>query len=165
MGQLLPLKPLALGKFGAFVHKSAHTLTQNDATDIYTVSGGLVAVTSLTGVVTTAIPGTASLTIKLQHTPSGGSAGDLTAATGITSDAVGTLYGWTFGIAAELLSQQSGAGTEAPSPTFVKTLDVPVILPAGALSVLCSDHDPGSGAIRWVLTYLPVEDGAVVTAA
>jgi hypothetical protein len=140
-------------------------MVQNTAVDLFNVTGGLVAVTSLTGVVTTAVANTASLTIKLQHTPTGGSAGDLTAATGVTNDPVATLYGWTFPIAAELISQQSAAGTEAPSPTFTAVLDTPVILPAGLIEMVVSDHDPGTGAVAWRLTYVPVDDGAAVAAA
>ncbi|MEV0618547.1 hypothetical protein AB0I81_34830 [Nonomuraea sp. NPDC050404] len=157
---------------GVKVSKSSG-LTQNAGTNLFTVAGGLVAVTALVGRVTTAIPNTASLTMKLQHTPSGGAAADLSGATGITNDAVGTLYSLTSAVATDLLSIQSVsaiggtpvAASEAPSVTFVHTLWRPVILPAGTLSALCSNHTPGSGVISWGLTYVPFDDGASVSAA
>lgn len=160
---------------GIKVSKSAG-LTQNAGTNLFTVSGGLVAVTALVGRVTTAVAGTASLTMKLQHTPSGGSAGDLCAATGITSDAAGTLYSLVSGVATDLLSVQSVStlaesdgsqvpASEVPTVTFAQLLRQPIVLPAGTVSALCSNHSPGSAAIAWSLVYVPFDDGASVAAA
>ncbi|GIH23009.1 hypothetical protein Aph01nite_13190 [Acrocarpospora phusangensis] len=139
--------------------------TQNAGTDLFAVTGGRVILTSLVGQVSTVIPNTASLTIKLQHTPSGGSAGDLSAATVITADAVGTFYSLTTGIAADLLSEQSPAGSEAPTVTFAPLLHVPLILPVGVLRVLCSDHAPGAGAVQWTATWFGYDGASKLAAA
>lgn len=150
---------------GVRVTKPATTLVQNTATDLFNVTGGLVAVTSLVGVVTTAVANTASLTAKLQFTPTGGAAADLAAATGITNDPVGTFYSWTFADGDELISQLTPGGTEAPNVTYAPILDTPALLPAGSLEVVVSDHDPGTGAVKWYLTYIPYDNGAAVEAA
>lgn len=162
------LRAIALG---VRVEKTA-TLVQNSGVNLFTVSGGLVAVTALVGTVTTAIANTASLTIKLQHTPTSGSAGDLCGATEITNDSVGTIYSLTSAVATDLLSIQSvtdittpTAAAETPTVTYAHLLWRPIVLPAGTLSVLTSNHDPGPGAIRWRLTYVPLDDGAAVEAA
>jgi hypothetical protein len=124
-------------------------------------------------VVTTAVANTGSLTTKLQHTPSGGSAGDLCGATGITNDPVGTLYSLTSAVSTDLLSIQdvsviqstAAAAANVPTPTFVHMLWRPVVLPSGAVTALTSNHDPGTGACRWIMTYVPLDVGAKVVAA
>lgn len=157
---------------GTTVRKTG-TLVINAGTNLFTIAGGLVAVTSLVGVVSTIIANTASLTMKLQHTPSGGSAGDLSGATGITNDAVGTFYGLTSGVATDLLSIQSVsaiggtpvAASEAPGLTYVPMMWRPIILGSGVIRMLASNHDPGSGAVAWRLSYIPIDNGASVVAA
>jgi len=161
---------------GVRVARGATGLTQNAATNLFSVTGGKVVLTSLIGVVSTAIPDTASLAIKLQHTPSGGSAGDLCGATVIQNDSVGTIYSLVSGVATDLLSIQSVstlkeadgtqvAASEVPTVTFAQLLRNPIVVPAGTISALCSNHSPGSGAIVWSLTYIPYDAGAAVKAA
>lgn len=161
---------------GVRVARGATGLVQNDAVDLFTVSGGKVVLTSLIGVVSTAIANTASLTMKLQHTPSGGSAGDLCGATVIQNDSVGTIYSLVSGVATDLLSIQSVstlkeadgtqvAASEVPTVTFAQILRNPIVLPAGTIQVLCSNHDPGTGAVAWTATYIPYDNGAAVKAA
>jgi len=148
------------------------TLVINAGTNLFTVAGGLVVVTSLVGVVSTIVANTASLTMKLQHTPTSGSAGDLSGATVITNDAVGTIYSLTSGVATDLLSVQSVssiggtpvAASEAPSVTYAPLLFRPIVLPSGVLRMLSSNHDPGTGAVAWRLTYVPLDTGASVVA-
>lgn len=150
---------------GVVVRRPATTLVQNVSTTLFTVSSGLVAVTSLFGIVTTAVANTASLTAKLVTTPSGGSVADLTAATGITDDAVGTLYGWSYPDGDELLSQLTESGTEVPSVNFVPLLNPAAIVRPGTIGVTVSNHDPGTGAVKWYCTYVPIDVGARVTVA
>jgi len=149
------------------------TLVQNTGTSLFTVAAGKVALTGVIGEVTTAVANTASLTAKLQFTPSGGSAADLCAATGITADVAGTLYSLTSGVVTDLLSIQSVSvlgvtpvlAAEVPSVTFAHLLWRPIVVRAGALSILVSNHDPGTGAVKWLLTYIPLDDGASVAAS
>lgn len=164
MSTLIQGNELRTVLFGRKVDKAATALVQNSDNDLFTISTGRIVLTSLVGEVTTAI-GANAITIKVRHTPSGGSAGDLSAATTVTSDAAGTLYTLTTGIAADLLSEQSPAGSEVPSVTYAPLLNNPLILPAGTIDVLASNADPDGGAVKWSITYVPYDDGAAVVAA
>ena len=173
MGQVYSNDGLRQIVLGARAQKANAALVQNTATNLFTVSGGLVAVTAVVGVVSSAIANTASLSVKLQHTPTGGSAGDLSGATVITADAVGTFYSLTSGVPTDLLSVASVsaiggtpvAASEVPSVTFVGVLWRPIILPAGTLSMLCSNHSPGTGKIDWTMTWAPFSGAGNVAAA
>jgi hypothetical protein len=159
--------------FGLRVQRGPTTLVQNTGTDLFTVTGGKVVITGIIGEVTTLIANTASLAIRLQHTPSGGSAADLSGATVVTADAVGTLYSLTSGVATDLLSVQSVsaiggtpvAASEIPNVTFTHLLWRSIVVRAGTVRVLVSNHDPGSGAVKWTMLYAPLDDGAVAAAA
>lgn len=159
--------------FGLRAQKGPTTLVQNTGTALFTVTGGKIAVTGVIGEVTTAVANTASLAARLQYTPSGGAAADLCGATVITADAVGTLYSLTSGVATDLLSIQNVSviggvpvgASDVPSVTYVQMLWRPIVVRAGSLSVLVSNHDPGTGAIKWTMLYIPIDDGAVVAAA
>jgi hypothetical protein len=150
---------------GVRVERPATTLVQDTGTDLFDVTGGKVVLTSLIGVVSTAVANTASLTITLQHTPTGGSAAALAAATVVTNDGLGTFYSLTMGAAAELISQETEAGTEAPNVTYAQICRQPIVLPAGTVRVLVSDHDPGTGAVQWTATYIPYDDGSAISVA
>lgn len=158
---------------GVRVEKAEMSAPQSTSTDVFTVSGGRVVLTSLTGVVTTAV-GSTTVNYNLTHTPTGGSAGDLVAATACTSDAVGTLYSVVSGLATDKLSIQSvstlkeadGAAVlaaEAPGVTFAQLLRQPLLLPAGAIKWKTSAST--TGAVTWTATYIPLDDGAAMAAA
>lgn len=160
------LQGAALEKLvGIHVAKSAAALVQNDAVALYTVAGGRVLVTAFLGEVTTVI-GANAITVKYQYTKTGGSAADLSAATTITSDAVGTLYGIT-GVAADVISAQKVGGTEVPNVTFLNLFPSSkgIILPAGSLTILASNADPDGGALKHDLWYIPLDYGASIVAA
>jgi hypothetical protein len=150
---------------GVVVPRASAVLVTNATTSLFTITGGLVAITALFGQVTVAIPNTASLTAKLVFTPSGGSVADLTAATGITDDALGTLYGWSYPDGDELMSQLTEGGTEAPSVNFAPLLNPRAILPSGAIAVTVSNHTSSPGAVKWYCAYVPIDNGARVAAA
>lgn len=158
---------------GIRAQRGATAFVQNAAVNLFTITGGKAAITGIIGEVTTALANTASMTAKLQYTPSGGSAADLTGATGITADAIGTLYSMTSGVATDLLNVQSVssiggtpvAASEVPNVTFAHLLWRPIVVRAGTLSVLLSNHDPGTGAAKWTLLYVPIDDGITVAAA
>jgi hypothetical protein len=148
---------------GILVQRAATTLVQNTQTSLFTITGGDVYVNLLYGKVTTAPAATGSLTAKLVFTPTGGAAADIAAATVITSDAIGTFYSIT-GVATDLLSAQQVTGTEIPTVTFTKAFPsgTGIVLPAGILAVTVSNHDPGTGAVKWNLCYTPIDAAASV---
>jgi hypothetical protein len=136
---------------GSRVEKATGTLAAATSA-LFTVSGGKVLVTSIVGEVTTAI--TVANSYKLQHNPTTGTTKDLCAATdiGTTDTPAGNLLGFQ-GLTGDSILTGPGA---AP------TIKQPLVLTAGSIEQVSAGTD---GAITWVLTYVPLDDGASVTAA
>lgn len=147
---------------GVRVQKATVSAPQSTSAAIFNVTGGKVAITSIVGEVTTVIGGT-TVSYNVTYTKSGGSAVDLCAATVCTSDAVGTLYSVSTGVATDLLSAQTITGTEAPNVTFAQLLRQPIIVDAGSVNWKTSAST--TGAVTWNLTYIPYDNGAAVAAA
>lgn len=148
------LRKLVLGTQVA--NTAGKTVPQNATSTIFTVAGGRVAITSLVGKVTTVIGGTTP-SAKLVATPTVGSANDLCTATAITGDEVGTQYSIPGPTGSALGVSGTGSGG-------VTGQTAPVIVAAGTIGVNVSAAD-ATGAIQWALTYVPIDDGASVTAA
>jgi hypothetical protein len=147
-------RSLLLGSYVA--NASGKTIPQNTTSTIFTVSGGRVAITSLTGKVTTVVGGTTPA-LKVVATPTVGSANDLCTTGTITGDEVGTLYSLPGSTGSALNISGSGSGG-------VTGVTAPVIVAAGTIGANCSAAD-ATGAIQWTLTYVPLDNGASVTAA
>lgn len=137
--------------FGVRVQKATGTLTAATV-GLFTVAGGKVLITSIVGEVTTAI--TVANSYKLQHNPTVGTTKDLCAATdiGTTDTPAGSLLGFQ-GLTGDSILQGPGA---------VPTIKQPIVLTAGSIEHVSAGTD---GAITWVLTYVPLDDGATVAAA
>lgn len=123
---------------------------------IFTISGGRVLVKLLVGEVTTVLDGTV-YTLKVSHTPTVGSATDLSAALTMTSFLAGghVTLGATVGAA---LSNDNAAGLiglVAPSPALV--------LAAGVVTLTGSATQ--TGAMKWSLHYVPLDAAASVVSA
>jgi hypothetical protein len=143
------LRTLLLGNRVAATSYSIATETKS----LFTVSGGTVLVTSLVGLVTTAM--TVANTIKLQANPTTGVTGDLCAATDL---------GTTDTLAGNLISFQGLKGDSAITNVgAIQTLKAPIAVAAGAIEQVTTGTSP-DGAITWVLTYIPWDDGAAVAA-
>jgi hypothetical protein len=139
------------GIYGTLVSKSTGTLAATTI-PLFTVAGGLVAVTSIVGRVTTAI--TVANSYKLQANPTTGTTKDLVAATdiGTTDTPAGSLLGFD-GVAASSIQQGPGA---------VPMLLRPVAVDIGQIESVSAGTD---GVIVWFVTYVPLEDGATLVAA
>jgi hypothetical protein len=137
--------------FGLRVEKSTGTLAATTI-PLFTVAGGKVIVTSIVGEVTTAI--TVANSYKLQHNPTTGTTKDLVAATdiGTTDTPAGNLLGFQ-GLTGDSILTGPGA---------VPTLKQPVVLTAGVIESVSAGTD---GVILWVVTYVPLDDGASIAAA
>ncbi len=137
--------------FGTRVEKSTGTLAATTI-GLFTIAGGKVAVTSIVGEVTTAI--TVANSYKLQHNPTTGTTSDIVAATdiGTTDTPAGNLLGFT------------GVKTDSiiTGPGRASTLTSPLILTAGSIESVSAGTD---GVILWVVTYVPLDDGATLVAA
>lgn len=137
--------------YGTRVEKATGTLASETKT-LFTIAGGKVLVTSIVGEVTTAI--TVANSYKLQANPTTGTTADIVAATdiGTTDTPAGNLLGFT------------GVKTDSiiSGPGRCQTLTSPMVLNTGTIEHVSAGTD---GAITWVLTYVPLDDGATVVAA
>lgn len=152
--------------FGPRVTRNAATLPQTATQDIFTVSGGAVLVTSLLGQVTTVIAASDPV-LSIGTKPTTGSAKTSGIATTevLTSKEVGTWIGpsdssvvsgtpdvYTLG----KLMVGSGAGDIIP-------VSKPFVVAAGTITITTTASK--TGALKWYLTYVPLDDGASVAAA
>ncbi|MFJ3923018.1 hypothetical protein [Streptomyces sp. NPDC090022] len=140
--------------YGTKVDKATAALPASTTGSLFTVTGGRVLVTSIVGRVTTSIQAQANA-IKLVATPSGsGAVNDLSGTVESNGLAAGGLLSIT-GLAGDAMVKSTGGG--------VSTLRNPVIVAAGAIGLNTAATNTGS--VEWSLTYVPLDDGATVTAA
>ena len=150
---------------GILVNKgTAYTDPQNVWTTIFTIANGLVLVTNLVGVRTVVQAGGASF-IQLRH--SVGTTALCAATTLITADAVATIYTITGNPSDGVISGASGApiqGGMHGSPAGLSSEMFGVIMMAGNIQYTCTAA-AGTGSTRFILTYIPLDPAAIVTAA
>lgn len=159
MSVLNPNKAFAQGILGVAVKKATAALPADaSSATLFTITGGRVVITSFLGKVTTALQAQANA-VKLVYNPTAaGTSFDLCGATETNGDAVGQTY--TFLGNVESVGSLLVAGAVGQSnPVF----DKPLCLDNGTIEVNCADG--GTGSVEWALTYVPLDDGAVVTAA
>ena len=137
---------------GIRVDRAIDTLPQTAAEDLFTVIGGRILMTCIVGEVTTVLGAVGNLT--LEHNPT--AAGTTTAIS--TAAAGGALE------AGSLISIE---GTAATATTLavggaVAIQSKPLAVTPGTIAVRTSASDTGS--VKWSLWYIPIDDGAYVTA-
>lgn len=144
---------LKFAKPGLRVARPAAALPQTAQSALFTVSNGFIMLTSIFGVVTTVIQ-TQACNTKLVSNPTASSTDvDLCAVLNISADAVGDIYT----ITGTLSDAMVGAGCTAAA------MAKPIIIAPGTIEL--STAASNTGAIRWVLHYLPLEAGATVAVA
>lgn len=146
-------KAATLVQFGVRVDKTATTNPQTAAVDLFTISGGRVAMTAIVGEVTT-IMGAVGNNTQLRSNPTTGTTSPICAVLDTANDEVGTLYGITGLVSDALVGDDAGG---------VAMQTRPVVLPIGSLELHCAANN--TGATKWTLFYVPIDDGATVTAA
>lgn len=146
MSVLNPNKAFAQGILGNVVTKSTGTLAATTV-PLFTIAGGLVAVTSLIGRVTTAI--TVANSYKLQHNPTAGTTKDLCTAADL---------GTTDTVVGEILVAKIGTAIAIGAAA----VGLPEILETGQIESVSAGTD---GVIKWYVTWVPVDDGATLVAA
>lgn len=147
---------------GILVNKASAILPATGLQTLFTVSGGRVLVKLLIGEVTVVFDGTAN-SLNVVHDPDVGAVGDLNAATVCTSDIAGTLYS-VVGIQAALMGTQKEGGTEVPTHVLATAPFAGFVLPAGVTKLQTTATDT-TGATKWSMCYVPIDNGATVTAA
>jgi hypothetical protein len=138
-------------QFGYVASKSTGTLAATTIS-LFTVATGKVIITSIHGETTTSI--TVANSYKLQHNPTTGVTGDLCAATDI---------GTTDTLAGSILSFQGLKGDSIVQGIGVTPmLKQPLVLTPGVIESVSAGTD---GVILWVVTWVPLDNGATLVAA
>lgn len=139
--------------FGEKVDRATAALPQTTQSALFTVAGGRVLMTGIVGEVTTVIQTQANNT-KLTANPTTGTDVDICAVLNISAKEVGTLFGVTGLFSDALVGANAGASVFPGNP---------VVLPIGTLDLNCAASNTGS--VKWSLFYIPLDNGATVTAA
>ena len=138
---------------GMRVDRATATLPQSTAGALFNVVGGTVAITAIVGEVTTVIQTQANNT-KLTANPTTGTSVDLCTVLDITAKEVGALFSVSTFVTGALVGGTAGA---ALMP------DAPVVVNIGTIDLDCAASN--TGAIKWSIFYVPLEDGAYIEAA
>lgn len=136
------------------VSKALAAANLTGTTARFTVTG-VVAIKHLGMQVTTAIPAGTN-TLKIQHTPTGGSATDLCAATDTASAAAQQLF-LVDGVKATNLVKTTDVGIGVAANEHM-----PIILGPGAISTVFSAGPPATGAATLFVEYEPLTPGASI---
>lgn len=140
---------LRLINLGQRVTKATGTLTVATL-PLFTISGGLVAVTAMVGRVTTAI--TVAGTTALQHNPTTGTTATLAAAVDL---------GTTDTVAGEILVVEGdGTALAVGARAVVNTL---IPMDTGQIEQVTATG--ADGAITWSVFWVPLDNGATLAAA
>lgn len=143
----------AASVFGFRTDRATATLPATTTQTLFTVSGGRVLILGVVGEVTTTVQ-TQACNTKLISTPTTGTAVDMCAVLDITADQVGCLYGIT-GIPADaLVGANAGLGLMCQRPQVV---------PIGNIGL--NTAATNTGAAKWSIYWLPLDDGATLVAA
>lgn len=141
---------------GEQVSKGATAMPANGVvTPYFTVTGGRVMITSFLGVVTTIFEANAT-TLLFRATPTAGTATNICGASAsLSSKEVGGHLSID-GAAITTALQSTNAGN-------VGAMSKPVVVSAGTIDALTATAE-NLGAASWKLTYVPIDEGAYVTA-
>lgn len=140
---------------GATVQRAAALLPQTAQAAIFNVVGGKVLVTSLVGEVVVATPATVN-TLKVTGNPTAGTDVDWTSATSTASKEAGSVITLAATAGGALVVANAGGGNAVAPTGYVAQI--------GTLDLVTSGS-AATGTIKWTLTYVPIDDGAYVTAA
>ena len=144
-------KTVRQSTYGTTVQRAASNLAQSGNLTLFTVTGGRVLLTTIVGEVTTAIQAQADA-VKLQSVSTTGSiTTDLCATVDVNGAAVGNLFGMT-----------GTAATAAVLGSAVPQLNE-VIMQPGVIRMNAAASN--TGQMKWTVTYIPLDDGAVLTAS
>jgi hypothetical protein len=137
---------------GIPVRRAAATIAADQ--DLFSIDGGLVAVTGFVGRVTVAVGG-GSQDIEIDFDPDdGGSNVALSTLLLIDADPVGTNY--------TLNTTAGGALVEGLDVAYNAILATPIVMGPGDIVLDVTGTE--AGEIEWVLTYVPITLGATVSA-
>jgi hypothetical protein len=137
---------------GMRVDRATATLPQTAAAAIFNIVGGRVAMTAILGEVTVVLGAVGNM--SLEANPTVGTTAALCAVVAAGAFEAGTLLSIDGTLATAMLGVDAG-GTAMQSK--------PVALPVGTLDLRLSASS--TGECKWSIWYVPIDDGAYVTAA
>jgi len=153
MDELQRGKSLRKALRGIKVERATAVLPATGTAAIFNIVGGRVAIRQLIGEVTVGIQ-VQLCNLTINGTPAVGTQVPLCTLLDVTGDEVGCLYGITGLNTDALIGINAGAlpGQERD-----------VVLNVGTMTLTTSATNTGS--VRWTVLYVPIDDGAHVTAA
>lgn len=140
---------------GPAVTRAAGLLPATTYGALFNILAGKVLITSLVGEVVVVMPATTNTT-KITATPTTGTAVDWTTATSTASAQVGAIITPAVTAGGALVVANAGAGNAVFQNGYVGQI--------GTLG-LTTSGTAATGTVRWTLTYIPIDNGAYVTAA
>ncbi len=144
-------KVIRLSNYGQTVERAAGNLAQTGNLTLFTVTGGRVLLTTIVGEVTTVIQAQADA-VKLQSVSTVGSiVSDLCATVDVNAAAVGNLLGIT-----------GTAATAAVLGSAVPQLNEMIMQP-GVIRMNAAASN--TGQMKWTVTWIPLDDAAVLVAS
>lgn len=138
---------------GLRVDRGATAIAAISNKSLFTVAGGNVLVLNIVGEVTTLVQNQAD-NAKFVSTPTAGSAVDLCAVSSIQAHEVGGLIGIAGAAATAMVKANAGAMIWATTP---------VVVAPGVIGIDTAADN--TGAYKFSIWYVPLEDGAYITAA
>jgi hypothetical protein len=138
---------------GLIVERATALPPQTDTESLFAVVGGRVILKAIIGEVTTAIGNVANDT-RLSFDPDDAAAGNMCANLDIDDDAAGTIYAITGTVANAMVASTDVVLRQATEH----------ILKAGTIDLICAGSSV-TGAIKWTVLYVPIDDGAYVEVA
>lgn len=153
MSTLIHADQLRLINLGQRASKATGTLAATTV-PLFTIAGGQVGITSIYGLVTTAI--TVANSYKLVSNPTTGTTQDLCTATDLgTND---TPAGAVLSMASPAAAITGGSTTTVAASPLTGTL----VIPVGQIESVSAGTD---GEITWTVFWVPLSDGATLVAA
>ncbi len=138
---------------GIPLFRAASTLPQSTASAIYNIVGGRVLLTSIVGKITVVLGAVGNM--SLEENPTTGTTEALCAVVAAGTYAAGDTMSIT-GVAANAMVPAATGGTPGMTTQGV-------VLRVGTLDWRLSGAN--SGEMSWLVTYVPIDDGAYMTVA
>lgn len=151
MATQVPGRQLRLANYGTQVLRPAGNLPATTNAAIFNITGGRILLQSIVGTVTTAIQAQANTLSLSTLSTTGAITTAITAGIDVTGLAVGNLY--------------SIDGVRANAATVGSSVYTTNELVVATGSIRWVTTATSTGAMSWTVLYIPLDDGASVTAA
>lgn len=135
--------------YGVTVERATSALAQTGTLNLFSVTGGRILLTTIVGEVTTVIQAQANA-VKLELAGTAGVTSDMCATVDVNGKAVGNLFGIV--------------GTPATAAVMGAAVPQPNEMICQPGNIRMNAAASNTGAMKWTVTYVPLDDGAVVAA-